>query len=146
GHYKAIAVGVDEVRVDPVAARVGELPDIELTRCQQHLAELAIDLVAVDVCVLECVVLTESLDLGDGVMKRTPVPEANVIKSRFVFRDIDTGFQLCRVLLFGDPSFDTERGTGGRNVAGDVRGFNRDFVLSDVHYGADSGGDRAHEG
>ena len=40
-HHHAIAVGVDEVRIDPASACVGQLPDIQLARREQHLAATA---------------------------------------------------------------------------------------------------------
>ena len=48
-HHQAIAVRVDEMRIDPARLRAGQLGDIEFARRKQHLPVLPVDGVAVDI-------------------------------------------------------------------------------------------------
>ena len=89
GQHQAVAVRVDEVRVDPARAGIGKLADIELARGEQHLAQLAVDGVAVDVAVEESVVRAQRLDLGDGVVKSAPIPQPHVVEQVLVASDVD---------------------------------------------------------
>ena len=78
GHHRdAIAVGVHEMRVQPVVdGRV--LVERHLAPGQHHLALLAVDDVAVDVDVREVVVLAHGLELVQGRAQRPVVPQAGV--------------------------------------------------------------------
>ena len=78
GHHRhAVAVGVHEVRVQPVVD--GRVPvERHLAPGQHHLALLAIDEVAVDVHVHEVVVLADRLELVQRRAQRSVVPQAGV--------------------------------------------------------------------
>ena len=93
-HGDAVTVGVDELLVDPVAAALGELGDVELARGQHHLADRAIDFIAIDVDVGKIVVGADFLDLTESVLQRAPVPKPDVLKCGLVvgrFRGLNRG-------------------------------------------------------
>jgi sporulation protein YlmC with PRC-barrel domain len=48
-------MGKDKMGVDPAGTRVGQLLDVQFARREQHLAQLAINHVAVDVRIGKCV-------------------------------------------------------------------------------------------
>ena len=75
---------IDEVAVDPVRARVRQLPDVQLTRCEHHLTELTVDHVPVNIRIGKHVVLPQRLQLRHGVMECTPVPETYVVEQRLI--------------------------------------------------------------
>ena len=83
-HGDAVAVGVDQLLVDPVAAALGQLFDVHFAGGEHHLAHLAVDLVAVDVDVGEVVVGADFLDLAEGVLQGVPVPQADVLEGGLV--------------------------------------------------------------
>src|SRR6202044_927102 len=55
-HGDAVAVGVDKLVVDPVAAAVGQLVNVQFAHGQHHLAQRSVDLVAINVDVGKVVV------------------------------------------------------------------------------------------
>src|SRR5678810_368699 len=65
----------------------GQRCGIHLTRREQHLSELAADLVPVVVDGEEVVVRTDRLDLPERLQQRLAIPEANVVDGRAVRRD-----------------------------------------------------------
>ncbi len=79
-HGDAVAVGVDQLLVDPVAAALGQLLDVQLARRQHHLAQGAVEVVAVDVDVGKVVVGADLLLLAQGVLQGVPVPQADVLQ------------------------------------------------------------------
>ena len=83
-HGDAVAVGVDQLFVDPVAAAFGELVDVEFAGGEHDLALFAVDLVAIDVDVGEVVVGTDLLNLAERILERAPVPQADVLESGLV--------------------------------------------------------------
>ena len=85
-HRDAVAVGVDQLFVDPVAAALGQLLDVQLARRQHHLAQRAVDRVAIDVDVGEVVIGADFLELPQRVLQRAPVPEPDVLERRLVVR------------------------------------------------------------
>ena len=59
---------------------------------QQDLPVLAVDRIPVDIRPLEeRVIGAQGLDLGDGVVKGAPIPEADVVEQVLVAGDVDTG-------------------------------------------------------
>ena len=122
-HGDAVAVGVGEALVDPVAGADGELVDVELAGGQHDLAGGAVDVVAVDVDVGEIVVGADFLDLAEGVLEGAPIPEADVLEGGLVVGGVggfDGGFGGEFLLV---EAVETEGLAGGLDVAGDVRGF-----------------------
>ena len=83
-HGDAIAVGIDELVVDPVAAALGELVHVEFAGRQHHLALGAVDGIAIDIDVGKVVVGADLLDLAQRILERTPVPQANVLKGGLI--------------------------------------------------------------
>src|SRR6516162_11081884 len=72
--FMAVAVGVDELLVDPVAAALRKLLDVQFARGEHDLTHGAVDFIAIDVDVGEVVVRTDFLNLPQGVLKCAPVP------------------------------------------------------------------------
>ena len=83
-HRHTVAVGVDELFVDPVAAALRQLVDVELARREHHLPDRSVHLVAVDVDVGEVVVGADLLDLPQRVLQRAPVPQPDVLQRRLI--------------------------------------------------------------
>src|SRR5262249_52321706 len=128
GQHQAIAVGVDKRGIDPPGAGVGQLANVQLARRRQYLAILAVDRVPVDVAVVEDVVRAKRLDLGNGVVKSAPIPQADIIQQVFVTGDIDRSAGLCLEVDFVDTLFESEGGTGSMDVRVDVRPLERDLI------------------
>ena len=87
-HHDAVTVRVDEVRIDPARSGFAELREIQLARRQHHLAQLAVDGVAIDIGV-GIDVGPVGLELRDGVVESVPIPEAHVVEQRLVLFEID---------------------------------------------------------
>ena len=81
-HRDAVAVGVDELLVDPVAAALRQFVDVQLARGEHHLAGRAVDFIAIDVDVGKVVVGADFLNLTQRVLQRTPVPQPDVLQRR----------------------------------------------------------------
>src|SRR5579863_3201673 len=144
GHDQAIAVGVDETGIDPTRARFAERGDIDLARGEQDLAQLAVEGVAVDVD-FGVDVRAEGLELRDGGVEGAPIPEADVVEEGFVGGEVELGFGLDVEGDFFGAVVEAEGGTGGGNVALDVRAFEGDFAGVDVGGGDDGRDDGANE-
>src|SRR5690606_23562794 len=115
--------------------------DVDLARRQQHLFELAVDHVAVDVNVGEAVVGPQRLDLGDGVGEGGGVPQSYVVYEACVRVDVEIFLKRG-----GEGDLGAARqavGDEGRlNVAGDVVLLELQLVGSHVgrpHDGRDHG-------
>ena len=144
-HRDAVAVGVDQLFVDPVAAAFRQLVDVELARGEHHLPHLAVDLVAIDVDVGEVVVGADFLDLPQRVLQRAPVPQADVLERRLVVRGVDrldAGFGRERPLH--DP-VERVRLPRHLDVVRDVRRFAHQLVRLDDEV-ADVPADDADDG
>ncbi len=131
-------MGVDEVRVDPLPPGVAELVDVEFAGRNHQLAHGAIDLVPVDVDVL-IDVGAKRLHLADGIAKRLPVPEPDVLEQVVVGGVIDFRFGLRVELDFACPMVQSIGGQRGGNVVFDVRLLERDFVGFHVDHRNDAG-------
>ena len=83
-HGDAVAVGVGEALVDPVAGADGELVDVEFAGGEHDFAGGAVDVVAIDVDVGEIIVGADFLNLAKGVLEGVPVPEADVLEGGLV--------------------------------------------------------------
>ncbi len=150
-HGDAVAVGVGEALVDPVAAADGELVDVELAGGEHDLAGGAVDVVAVDVDVGKVVVGADLLNLAEGVLEGAPVPEADVLEGGLVVGGVggvDGGFGGKLLLV---EAVETEGLAGDLDVVGDVRALADELVGLDDEVGdvpadeaegdvADSGG------
>ncbi len=122
-HRHAVAVGVDQLLVDPVAAALGQLVDAQFAGADHDLTHAAVDLVAVDVDVGEVVVGPDLLDLAERVLQRAPVPQADVVERRAVARGVDRlDARLDRKRALRDP-VQAERLLRHLNVVRDVRAF-----------------------
>ena len=75
-----------EPLVDPGA--VGQRRGIELARREHHLAQLAVDLVAVVVHRREVVVGADLLDLAERLEQRLVIPQPHVVERRAVLVDV----------------------------------------------------------
>ena len=152
-HGDAVAVGVGEALVDPVAAADGELFDVELAGGEHDLASGAVDVVAVDVDVGEIVVGADLLNLAESVLEGAPVPEADVLQGGLVVGGVgcfDGGFGGKLLLV---EAVEAEGLAGELDVVGDVRALADELVGLDDEVGdvpadeaegdvADSGGKR----
>jgi hypothetical protein len=82
-NHHPVAMGVDEMRIDPTGFRVaGQLVHIQFARRQKHLAQLSVDHVAVDVGVVKDVVRPQRLNLRGRVVEGPPVPQPHVVEQR----------------------------------------------------------------
>ncbi len=85
-HGDAVAVRVDELLVDPVTAALGELVETEFAGGEHHLAQIAVQRVAIDVDIGKIVVGANLLDLPESALQSPPVPEADVLQRGLVVR------------------------------------------------------------
>ena len=88
-------MGVYKFLVNPVAAALGELVDVQLACGEHHLAIRAFDFIAINVDVGKVVVGADFLNLAERVLECVPVPESDVLKCRLVVRRI--GRLDCRL-------------------------------------------------
>ncbi len=84
-------MGVDQLLVDPVPAAHRQLLDTDLACREHHLAQRAVEHVAVDVDVRKVVVGADLLELAQRVLQRAPVPQADVLERVLV------GGRICRL-------------------------------------------------
>ena len=98
-HHDAVAVRVDEVRIDPARSGFAELREIQLARRQHHLAQFAVDDVAIDIGI-GIDVGPVRLELRDGVVKSVPIPQAHVVEQRLMLFEVDRLVGLGRELHF----------------------------------------------
>ena len=59
---------IDQLLVDPVAAALGQLLDIQFARREHHLTDRAVNHIAIDVDVRKIVVGTDFLNLSQRVL------------------------------------------------------------------------------
>ena len=137
GHHDAVAVGVDEVRIDPARSGFAQLREVQFARRQHHLAQLAIDDIAIDIGV-GINVGPVRLELRDGVVKSVPIPETHVVQQRLMLFEIDGLVRLGREVHFIRPLVDSEGGTRGLDMLLNIRTLDGDFVGLHVR-GADDG-------
>ena len=83
-HGDTVAVGVDELLVDPVAAALGEFVDTQFTGGEHHLTRGTGNVISIDVNVWEIVVGTDFLNLTERVLECMPVPQADVLQRRLI--------------------------------------------------------------
>ena len=88
-HRDAVAVGVDQLLVDPVAAAFRQFLDVQLACGEHHLANRSVHFVAIDVDVGEVVVGADFLDLAQRVLERAPVPQPDVLQRRLIARRVN---------------------------------------------------------
>ena len=88
-HRDAVAVRVDQLFVDPVAASFGQLFDIQFADREHHLAHRPVDLIPIDVDVGEVVIGADFLNLPQRVLQRAPVPQPDVLDRRLIVGQID---------------------------------------------------------
>ena len=81
-------MGVDQLLVNPVAAALRKLVDVQLARGEHHLASHALDFVAIDVDVGKVVVGADFLNLTQRVLERAPVPQPDVLKRSLIIRRV----------------------------------------------------------
>ncbi len=103
-HGDAIAVGVDQLLVDPVAAAFRKFFDIQFARCEHYLASGAVDFIAIDVDVREIVVGADFLNLAQRILKRAPVPQPDVLQRSLIVLGISSfGGSLGGKFALRDP-------------------------------------------
>ena len=83
-HRDAVAVRVDQLVIDPVAAALRQLVHVQFARGKHHLARGAVDLIAIDVDVRKVVVGANLLNLPQCILQRVPVPQADVLQRRLI--------------------------------------------------------------
>ena len=120
---------VDEVRIDPARLRAGQLRNIQLAWRKQHLPRLAIDHVPIDVRRrMENIIRPKRLHLRDGVVERTPIPQADIVEEHLVLARVDgrvgVGVHFHFANLAGKPVCRARR----FDVGFDVNAFEGDFV------------------
>ena len=121
-------MGVDEFLVDPVTAGFGQFLYAHLAGGEHDLADLSVDLVAVEVDVGEVVVGTDFLNLAEGVLEGVPIPEADVLEGDLVVSGIG-GFEggLRRELVL-HQAIEPVGLARGLNVESDVGLFAHQLV------------------
>ena len=127
-HRHAVPVGVDQLRVDPVAGGFRKPLDVQLAGGDHHLPQRAVNHVAIDVDVGEFVVGADGLNLPQRVPERAPVPQADVLDRRLVVGEVhrfDAGLGGKRLLL---EAIETVRLARELDVVRDVRGFAHQLV------------------
>ena len=87
-HGDAVAVSVDQLIVDPVAAALGELIDIQLARGEHYLASRAVNVIAINIDIGEIVVGADFLNLTQRVLQCAPVPQPDVLKRSLIVRRV----------------------------------------------------------
>ena len=93
-HGDAVAMGVDELLIDPVAAAFRQLIDVEFSGGEHHLAYIAVDLISINVDVRKIVIGSDLLNLPQRVLQGMPIPQANILERRLVVGRIG-GFYCC---------------------------------------------------
>ena len=127
---------INKVRVVPPRARFGNLLYVDLARRNQHLLNLAraigfLHPIAIHIAIRKDVVGPQSLNLGDGVVKRLPIPQAHIIEQRTVLQG--RAGRLRRRTLGAKVDFlqlpgQAVSGPRARQVAFDVRPLNGDLA------------------
>ena len=81
-------MGVNQLFIDPVPAAFGQLLHIQFAGGEHHLAQIAIDLIAIDVDIGKVVVGADFLNLTQSVLQCLPIPQPDVLQS---------GLIICRI-------------------------------------------------
>jgi hypothetical protein len=134
-HGDAVAVGVGEALVDPVAGADGELVNVEFASGEHDFAGGAVDVVAVDVDVGKIVVGADFLNLAERVLKGVPIPEADVMEGGLVIGGVgclDGGFGGKFLLM---EAVETEGGAGFGDVVSDEGLFADELIGLDDEVG-----------
>ena len=126
-HHDAVAVRIDEVRIDPARSRLAELREIQFARRQHHLAKLAVDGIAIDVGV-GVNVGPVGLELRDGVVKSVPIPQAHVVQQRLMLFEIHRLVGLGGEFHLIGALVDSKCRTRGLDMLFDVWPLDRDLV------------------
>ncbi len=139
GHHHTKAVRIDEMRIDPALAGFGrQLAYIDFARRQQHLLDVAVDEIAVNVGVRESVVRAQRLNLRDGCVVGAQVPQPGIRQQGCVLHRIDHALAGRREWFFGGVAVEAE-GSGGRlNMALNVGPFDGDLIRPHVDGANDS--------
>ena len=120
-HRDPVAVGINQLVVDPVSAAFGQLVHIQFAHRQHHLAQRSIDLVAVDVDAREGVVGTNFLHLAQRVLQRIHIPQADVFERGLIVLRIDGGDARFRGKLALRKAVQPVSVPRHRDIIGDVR-------------------------
>ena len=81
-------MGVNQLFVDPVPAAFRQFFDIQFAGSEHHLAQIAGNLVAIDVDVGKIIVGADFLNLAQSVLQRLPIPKTNILQSGLIIRHI----------------------------------------------------------
>ena len=130
--HQAVAVRINEGRVDPVVARIRQVADIQFARRQQYLAVLSVDHIAVHIAVVEHIVSAQRLPLRDSVVKCLVVPQPHVVQQRLVRGGIDHAIRLGLGLELLDALLQPVRAARGVYVRLNVRPLQSNLVGADV--------------
>ena len=96
-------MGEDQVAVDPRLGLFGQLVHVQFAGGEHHLAQVAVDGIAVDVDLVEGVVEADFLELPVGAQQRAVVPQADVGERVAVGGDVVRRDRAgCGVFLFLD--------------------------------------------
>ena len=119
-----------ELLVDPRLG-LGVLLGSELPRREHHLALAPVDRVAVDIAV-GVLIRTQRLALAQRVMKRPPIPQADVFEQRLVIGEIDAAVFLDRKVHVARAVIQPVSRAGGFDMALDVRLLEHQLVGTHV--------------
>ncbi len=71
---------VDELLIDPVAAALRKLVNIQFARGEHDLAHFAVNLIAINVHIRKIVIGADFLDLAQRVLQGAPIPQPDILK------------------------------------------------------------------
>ena len=131
-HGDTIAVGVDQLAVDPGLRLLVETVCNQFACRKHHLAHGAVNFVAVNVDVVERIVLAQSLHLVVGFEQRAIVPKTHVADRIGFGHQCSRRQLLGRIVLDHFDFFQIERRTGQTNVFFDKRPFQSQLVGADL--------------
>ncbi len=103
-HRNTVAMGVNQLFVDPVPAALRELVDVQFAGGEHHLAHVAVDFITVNVDVGKVVVGADFLNLTQRVLECMHVPQPDVLKRRLIVGGIGRlDGRLSGKLALGEP-------------------------------------------
>ena len=120
-HGDSVAVGVNELVVDPVAAAFGKFVNVQFAGGEHYFAQASANLVAIDVDIGKIVVGANLLFLAQRILERLPVPEPYVLERRLVVGRIRSARRGFGRELALRKAVQPVRLAGHCNVVGNVR-------------------------
>src|SRR5258705_9477031 len=87
-HRNPVTMSVDKLLIDPIPIGCRKFCVINLSRRDHHLSGLSRDCVAVDIDIRKVVVSAYRLNLLEGVLQGSPIPQADVFEAVTIVRQI----------------------------------------------------------